>query len=425
MKNNLKKQAIIAGVRINQDPKFTAKFAELAGLAAANNYEVVSTITQNLPHRMAGTYFGQGKLAEIKNELVLKQAQTLIINDELTPTQIRNLEKSLQVTLLDRTELILDIFENRARTKAAKIQVAIAKLQYEMPRIHPSKNQLDQQGGGNGGLHNRGAGETQSEINRRTVLKQISELKNRLKKIAAVHETQKKDRLKAGIPQVALVGYTNAGKSTTFNNLASALKAKEKNSNHVFAADQLFATLDTTIKSLQLPDHQEFLLSDTVGFIADLPHQLVESFKTTLEEAKEADLLINVVDYADPNWSEMINTTKQVLTEIGASEIPMITFYNKADLLSKSNELLIKDQEIYGSALDPKTLIALGKMITSHLFANSQPVKLLIPFNQGEVCSKIMANYPVISCNYGNNGTEIVAKLTPISRGRFKKFEVN
>lgn len=423
MKKN-KKLAIIAGVCVDNDPQFHARMSELAGLAAANNLKVVLTITQNLPHRIAATYFGSGKLTEIKNELTLKDVNILVVNDELSPTQIRNLEKFLKVKVIDHTELILEIFENRARTNEAKIQVAIAKLQYEMPRIHPSESQLDQQGGGSG-LHNRGSGETQSEINRRTILKQINELKARLKKIKAVYETQKKDRLKSGIPRVALVGYTNAGKSTTFNNLPTALNAKEKAASNVLAADQLFATLDTTIKFVKLPNNQQFLISDTVGFISNLPHQLIESFQTTLQEAKDADLLINVVDYADPNCDEMLITTKKVLKEIGASEIPMITFYNKADLLLENSGLIVKDQAIFGSALSTYTLQALGKLIIHNLFKDFQQFKLLIPFSQGKVSSQILKNYPIISCDYCKEGTKIIAKLSPIASKQLKQFIIS
>lgn len=315
----------------------------------------------------------------------------------------------------------MEIFEKRARTKEAKIQVEIAKLQYEMPRIHPSSTRLDQQGGGGGGLHNRGAGETKSELNRRTIGKQISELKKQLKSVEIIHNTQSHNRKESGIPLVSLVGYTNAGKSTTFNNLPAALGVSV-DQEQVMAADMLFATLDTTVRSLKLPDKREFLLSDTVGFIEGLPHQLVESFKTTLEEAKNADLLINVVDYSDPNCDEMIATTKKVLAELKADDIPIINFYNKADLMPGTGETIIKTNDIFGSALDPETLKQLGRLITKNIFSKHQEVNLLIPFNRGEISSEIMSNYPVKSCVYSVNGIQLVANLSPIARGRFKEF---
>ncbi|BDR58782.1 GTPase HflX [Xylocopilactobacillus apicola] len=417
------KKVIIAGVD-NKDPRFLSQMAELKGLAVADDFEVVKQITQKLDHRLAGTYFGHGKLSEIKDEISQAEAEVLIVNDELSPTQIRNLEKILQTSVIDRTELILEIFKRRARTKEAKIQVEIAQLQYEMPRIHPSAQRLDQQGGGGGGLHNRGAGETKSEINRRTIVKQISELKNRLKKVELIHQTQSEQRAQSGLPSVALVGYTNAGKSTTFNNLPPAIGASLRSKEPVFSANMLFATLDTTIKSLRLTDQREFLLSDTVGFITGLPHQLIESFKTTLQEAKDADLLINVVDYADPNCEEMITTTQKVLAEIGAGEIPMITFYNKADLLPDQVYPLIKDNNIFGSANDSETLKQLGQLIIKNIFGDFKEVTLLIPFDQGEVASQIMANYPVISYEYLAEGTKILANLSLAAQGRFQKFFV-
>lgn len=412
-----KTKAYIAGVNLN-DPNFDYYLAELANLAEAANMEVVGQSRQNLEHVVAGTYFGLGKINEIKDMARGLRAKVLILNDELTPVQIRNLEKMTKLRIIDRTELILEIFSNRARTKQAKLQVQLARLEYELPRLHPSENNLDQQRGG--GFANRGAGESKLELNRRTIGKQIAAIKKELKEIAGQEEIKAKRRNQNHIPKVALVGYTNAGKSTTMNGLLAEF-TKENDEKQVFVKDMLFATLDTNVRRIELNNNFSFILSDTVGFISKLPHNLIESFKATLQEVKDADLLINVVDASDPNMIQMIRTTQNVLTEIGVKNTPMITAYNKADK-SERHYPQIEGSGILYSAIDPESIKLLANLITKRVFANYQQVNLLLPLSAGKPLADLHENAQIIAENYSADGVHITARLAPEKQQQFQNY---
>lgn len=412
-----KTKAYIAGVNLN-DPNFDYYLAELANLAEAANMEVVGQSRQNLEHVVAGTYFGLGKINEIKDMARGLRAKVLILNDELTPVQIRNLEKMTKLRIIDRTELILEIFSSRARTKQAKLQVQLARLEYELPRLHPSENNLDQQRGG--GFANRGAGESKLELNRRTIGKQIAVIKKELKEIAGQEEIKAKRRNQNHIPKVALVGYTNAGKSTTMNGLLAEF-TKENGEKQVFVKDMLFATLDTNVRRIELNNNFSFILSDTVGFISKLPHNLIESFKATLQEVKDADLLINVVDASDPNMIQMIRTTQNVLAEIGVKNTPMITAYNKADK-SERHYPQIEGSGILYSAIDPESIKLLANLITKRVFANYQQVNLLLPLSAGKPLADLHENAQIIAENYRADGVHITARLAPEKQQQFQNY---
>lgn len=412
-----KTKAYIAGVNLN-DPNFDYYLAELANLAEAANMEVVGQSRQNLEHVVAGTYFGLGKINEIKDMARGLRAKVLILNDELTPVQIRNLEKMTKLRIIDRTELILEIFSSRARTKQAKLQVQLAKLEYELPRLHPSENNLDQQRGG--GFANRGAGESKLELNRRTIGKQISMIKKELQEIAGQEEIKAKRRNQNHIPKVALVGYTNAGKSTTMNGLLAEY-TKENGEKQVFVKDMLFATLDTNVRRIELNNNFSFILSDTVGFISKLPHNLIESFKATLQEVKDADLLINVVDASDPNMIQMIRTTQNVLAEIGVKNTPMITAYNKADK-SERHYPQIEGSGILYSATDSESIKLLANLITKRVFANYQQVNLLLPLAAGKPLADLHENAQIIDENYRPDGVHITARLAPEKQQQFRNY---
>lgn len=412
-----KTKAYIAGVNLN-DPNFDYYLAELANLAEAANMEVVGQSRQNLEHVVAGTYFGLGKINEIKDMARGLRAKVLILNDELTPVQIRNLEKMTKLRIIDRTELILEIFSNRARTKQAKLQVQLARLEYELPRLHPSENNLDQQRGG--GFANRGAGESKLELNRRTIGKQIAVIKKELKEIAGQEEIKAKRRNQNHIPKVALVGYTNAGKSTTMNGLLAEY-TKENGEKQVFVKDMLFATLDTNVRRIELNNNFSFILSDTVGFISKLPHNLIESFKATLQEVKDADLLINVVDASDPNMIQMIRTTQNVLAEIGVKNTPMITAYNKADK-SERHYPQIEGSGILYSATDPESIKLLANLITKRVFANYQQVNLLLPLSAGKSLADLHESAQIIAENYRADGVHITARLAPEKQQQFQNY---
>lgn len=419
-----KTKAFIAGVNLN-DSNFDYYMTELANLTEAANMEVVGQARQNAEHIVAGTYFGLGKIIEIKDMARGLRAKVLILNDELTPVQIRNLEKLTKLRVIDRTELILEIFSKRARTKQAKLQVQLARLQYELPRLHPSENNLDQQRGNGGstggGFANRGAGESKLELNRRTIGKQIAIIKNELKEISQQEEIKAKRRNQNNIPKVALVGYTNAGKSTTMNGL---LQEFSKHSDkQVFVKNMLFATLDTNVRRIELDNNFSFILSDTVGFISKLPHNLVESFKATLQEVRDADLLINVVDASDPNMIQMIRTTQNVLNEIGIKNTPMITAYNKADK-SERNYPQIEGSNILYSATDPKSITTLANLITKRIFVNYKRTRLLLPLSDGKTLSYLHENAQVISENFQNDGIHVTVRLAPEQQNRFSNYIV-
>ena len=346
------------------------------------------------------------------------KAKVLVLNDELTPVQIRNLEKLTKMRVIDRTELILEIFSNRARTKQAKLQVQLARLQYELPRLHPSENNLDQQRGG--GFANRGAGESKLELNRRTIGKQISAIKKELKAVAGQEEIKAARRNQSRLPKVALVGYTNAGKSTTMNGLLREF-SKEGADKEVFVKNMLFATLDTSVRRIDLKDNFSFILSDTVGFISKLPHNLVESFKATLQETRDADLLINVVDASDPNMVQMIRTTQNVLDEIGVKGIPMITAYNKADKTDRNYPQIEGDDILY-SAIDPKSIKLLADLITKRVFANYEKFDLILPLSAGKELAYLHDRAQVLCEDYQDDGVHIEANIAPDDQGRFRQY---
>ena len=419
-----KTKAFIAGANLN-DPNFDYYMSELANLTEAANMEVVGQARQNEEHIIAGTYFGLGKINEIKDMAHGLKAKVLVLNDELTPVQIRNLEKLTKLRVIDRTELILEIFSSRARTKQAKLQVQLARLQYELPRLHPSENTLDQQRGNGGstggGFANRGAGESKLELNRRTIGKQISIIKRELQAIDKQEQIKAKRRNQNHIPKVALVGYTNAGKSTTMNGL---LKEFSKHSDkQVFVKNMLFATLDTNVRRIDLENNFSFILSDTVGFISKLPHNLIESFKATLQEVKDADLLINVVDASDPNMIQMIRTTQNVLNEIGVKNTPIITAYNKADK-SERNYPQIEGSGILYSAVDTKSIETLADLITKRIFTNYKKINLLLPLSAGKILSYLHENAQVLTERYQNDGVHIAVRLSPREQAHFASYIV-
>ena len=419
-----KTKAFIAGANLN-DSNFDYYMSELANLTEAANMEVVGQARQNEEHIIAGTYFGLGKINEIKDMAHGLKAKVLILNDELTPVQIRNLEKLTKLRVIDRTELILEIFSKRARTKQAKLQVQLARLQYELPRLHPSENTLDQQRGNGGstggGFANRGAGESKLELNRRTIGKQISIIKRELQAIDKQEQIKAKRRNQNHIPKVALVGYTNAGKSTSMNGL---LKEFSKHSDkQVFVKNMLFATLDTNVRRIDLENNFSFILSDTVGFISKLPHNLIESFKATLQEVKDADLLINVVDASDPNMIQMIRTTQNVLKEIGVKNTPMITAYNKADK-SQRNYPQIEGSGILYSAVDTKSIETLADLITKRIFSNYKKINLLLPLSAGKILSYLHENAQVLKESYQNDGVHIAVRLSPREQAQFAGYIV-
>lgn len=365
MREEPKERALLLGVKLNDGEDFVRSMEELANLAVACDMEVEGQITQNMERPHSALYMGKGKLSEVKAYLEQHPVDVVIFDRSLSPSQLRNLEQILDCAILDRTSLILEIFAERARTREARFQVESARLQYVLPRLTGMHKALSRQGGGSG-VSNKGAGEKKLELDRRRIEKRMAELRRELDQIAKERETQRRRRQGSGILRVALVGYTNAGKSTLMNHMLD--RYTRDDSRKVLEKDMLFATLDTTVRRIHMGQGKEFLLSDTVGFIHQLPTGLVKAFRSTLEEAREADLLLHVLDYSDESCRHQKEVTEETLKELGAGDIPVIYVYNKADLKEtedgeKRKLPKIQDNRIYMSAKTGEGIPELADMI--------------------------------------------------------------
>lgn len=421
------RKVFLVGLTTSQ-ANLTYELEELGNLAKANNLDPVETFTQKLERPNPATYFGKGKVEEISAAVATYEVDMIVANDELTPSQIRNLEKATNATVVDRTGLILDIFAQRAQTKVAQLQVQLARLQYQLPRLRTSMSiTLDQQtGAGGGGFTSRGAGETKLEQSRRRITAQMVHIRQELADLEKGETTRSAQRQNNDLPSVALVGYTNAGKSTLMNRLLArfGVGANNDDSKQVFEKDMLFATLNTTVRQLTLPDKKQFLLSDTVGFVSKLPHSLVAAFKSTLQEAASADLLLHVVDVSDPHYQDMMTTTNKTLQEIGVSGRPTITVYNKADRTELVFPEVTGENAITISALDIASQDALIDLIKQHVFKDVAVVNLHIPFDKGNVQAQLAAKHTFLQEDYDDTGILITVELSTNERETFKDYIV-
>lgn len=419
----LREEAILIGVNLGND-NFEKQFAELEALAEACNIDVVGKITQNLSTVNNALYVGTGKLTEINQMVKGLNADLIIFNNELTSTQLRNLEKHLDVPIMDRTSLILRIFSDRARTREAKLQVEVAKLQYMLPRLKGLHASLGRQGGGGGGSSpaNKGSGEKKLELDKRRIEQKLTEYKKELDNLVYERENQRKQRRKSGIPNVALAGYTNAGKSTLMNAFVDMTSENEE--KKVLQKDMLFATLETSVRKIVLENKKSFLLSDTVGFVDELPHSLIKAFRSTLEEISSADVILHVVDFSDPDYERYIKVTDETLKELGAEDIPIIYVYNKSDI-NLFKLPVIEDNRIYMSAETREGMPELINMISNIIFKGYVTTKLLIPYAKGNVLSYLMEKGTINSKEYLENGTLIECEIAKEDYEKYKEFEVN
>lgn len=425
-------RALMVGVEIFQDQRILSlddSLSELRRLADTAGFEVVGQVTQKLDHPNPKTFIGPGKVKEVKNIAEELLADVILFDDELSPRHQRELEELMKekVRVIDRTALILDIFAQHAQTREGALQVELAQYEYRLPRLTRAWTHLVRQAGGGGGRTGgtagvglRGPGETQLEVDRRDIRRRISQLKSELEKVRAHRQRHRSRRKESNIPVVSLVGYTNAGKSTLINQLAES---------EVYVADQLFATLDPTTRRVVLPDGQQILVTDTVGFIQKLPTTLVAAFRATLEEIAEADLLLHVVDITHPQAMAQAEAVHSTLTEIGANQIPMLPVLNKIDKLKEPDYAIQALEDFPGgvaiSALRGKGMDLLLIKLKEKLFESFHSVSVEVPYSKGDLISLFHEEGQVESITNEYQGVVIQGRLPVRLLARYKDFIVD
>jgi GTP-binding protein HflX len=390
---------------------------ELAALADTAGAEVVGRIVQRRSDPDPATFIGRGKLSELHGMVHAADARLVVFDQELTPAQLRNLEERLGIKVVDRTALILDIFALHARSREGKAQVELAQLNYLVPRLRGWGEAMSRMGGGIG--TRRGPGETKMEVDRRRIRARISKLRGDLTELGKARKVKRAARERSGLPQVALAGYTNAGKSTLMNALTSA---------DVVVADQLFATLDPTVRRLRLPGGRRVTISDTVGFVRKLPHDLVEAFRSTLEEVALASLVLHVADASSPDVEDQVQAVREVLGEIGAGDIPEVLAINKVDLLSEVERARVQRRFPDGvpvSALEEEGLEAVLERVAEALPQPPIEVRLAVPYERQDLVARLYREAEVLSAEPGDDGTLIEARIRESHVSLVQEFVVS
>ncbi len=430
--NGPRERAFLIGVDLYQQKSFLSladSLTELALLSATSGLEVVGELTQKLDRPHVKTYIGPGKVDELKHLVEETLSQVIIFDDELSPRHQRELQEIMgrNVRVLDRTALILDIFAQHAHTSEGMLQVELAQYEYYLPRLTGQWTHLERQAGGGGGRAGstggvglRGPGETQLEVDKRAIRKRISHLKKELEKVRAHRMRYRAQRKRSRIPTVALVGYTNAGKSTLLNKITKS---------DVFVADQLFATLDPTTRRVELPGGYQALFTDTVGFIQKLPTTLVEAFHATLEEIVESDLLLHVVDISHPNALNQFESVQQTLIELGAQHIPIVTALNKVDQLrdpeSARDVVSHVSKAVTISALDGTGLKDLLGIIQQELYETYTPILVRLPYQQGALISLFHEAGQVERIEHGRGGVLMQGRIPGRLLAQFSDWQVS
>jgi GTP-binding protein HflX len=383
---------------------------ELAALAETAGSEVLEGLIQRRSRPDTATFIGRGKVEELREAVVATGADTVICDGELSPSQLRNLEQQTKVKVVDRTALILDIFAQHAKSKEGKAQVELAQLQYLLPRLRGWGDSLSRQGGGagggaGGGVGTRGPGETKLETDRRRINHRIARLRREIKSMRTVRQTKRSRRATSGVPAVAIAGYTNAGKSSLLNRLTQA---------GVLVEDALFATLDPTTRRTAAEDGRVYTLSDTVGFVRHLPHQIVEAFRSTLEEVAYADLVVHVVDGAHPDPEGQVSAVREVLGEVGADRIPELLVINKLDAADEETILRLKrtwPEAVFVSARSGAGIDELHAAIADRLPRPAVDLRVLLPYDRGDLVARIHRSGQVLQTTYLDEGTELRVRV--------------
>ena len=401
-------RVLIVGVELQGMENFDMSMEELASLAKTAGAEVVGIYTQKREKYDSKTFVGSGKLEEIAQMVDADEVSTVVVNNRLTPRQNVNLEEILGVKVIDRMQLILDIFAMRARSHEGKLQVHLAQLKYLLPRLVGQGIMLSRQAGGIG---SRGPGESQLELNRRSVRNQITDIERQLKVVEKNREVVREKRLESPIFKIGLIGYTNAGKSTIMNALTSKTQ---------YEADELFATLDATTKSIHLTGNLQVTLTDTVGFIQDLPTELVTSFKSTMEESKNVDLLVHVIDASDPNHEEHEKTVLQIMKDLEMLEIPRLTLYNKADKVADFTPTQTPYRLV--SAKDPDSRTKLQDILLEKMQELFHPFTIQVPFDQAYRIHELETIAILAERSYEETGEVITGYIAPKNAWRLEEF---
>jgi GTPase len=413
IERSFRERIVLVGVAVPpmDTDEVEASLDELSLLVDTAGADEAARVVQKRDRPDPATYVGKGKAGELHELSEAVDADTVVFDDELTPAQQRNLEKILGRTAIDRTAVILDIFAQNARTEEGKAQVELALLRYRLPRLRGRGRDLSQQGGGIG---TRGPGETQMEVDRRRLVRRMTKLEGELKSLNKTRRLQRRSRQRGRLFNVSLVGYTNAGKSTVLNTLTDA---------GVLVEDRLFATLDPRTRRLDLPGGESVLLSDTVGFVRKLPHQLVEAFRSTLEVVAEADLLLHIVDACAPDPMVQVQAVREVLDEIGAGEVPELLVFNKADLTSEAARLAkVHSGSVAVSASRREGVEDLLEVLAERLRAQFSVMELVIPYDRGDVLAAVHREGEVLEEIPGETSVTVRVRVDAVGRARFVGF---
>jgi GTP-binding protein HflX len=393
---------------------------ELSALAETAGAVVLDGLLQRRPHPDPSSYLGKGKAQELADIVAATGADTVIADTELAPSQRRTLEDIVKVKVIDRTAVILDIFSQHAKSREGRAQVELAQLEYLLPRLRGWGESMSRQAGGQvgsgTGMGSRGPGETKIELDRRRIHTRMSKLRKQIKGFAPAREAKRANRTRFEVPSVAIAGYTNAGKSSLLNRITRA---------GVLVENALFATLDATVRRSSTPDGRLFTLADTVGFVRNLPHQLVEAFRSTLEEVGNSDVIVHVVDASHPDPGAQLTTVRDVIGELGARDIPEIVAFNKSDLADEDQRLLIRGLEptgIFVSARTGEGIEVLLARIAELLPAPEVELTMLVPYDRGEIISRLHVQGRVLSTDYREEGTLVTALVHPSRVAELKQF---